>query len=66
MYFTATIPYLFMFALLIRAVTLEGANNGLSFYITPNWTKLTELAVSEVTLGCATAPLMVVASFGSI
>lgn len=39
-YFLAIFPYVIMIALLIRAVTLEGAINGIIFFIKPNWDKL--------------------------
>ncbi|XP_063994384.1 sodium-dependent nutrient amino acid transporter 1-like [Diachasmimorpha longicaudata] len=39
-YFLAIFPYIIMIALLIRAVTLEGAINGIIFFIKPNWDKL--------------------------
>ncbi|XP_020706820.2 sodium-dependent nutrient amino acid transporter 1-like [Athalia rosae] len=39
-YFLAIFPYIIMIALLIRAVTLEGAINGIIFFIKPNWEKL--------------------------
>lgn len=39
-YFLALFPYVVMTALLIRAVTLEGAVNGILFFITPNWEAL--------------------------
>ncbi|XP_076679954.1 sodium-dependent nutrient amino acid transporter 1 [Andrena cerasifolii] len=39
-YFLAIFPYVVMIALLIRAVTLEGAVDGILFLITPKWDKL--------------------------
>ncbi|PVD34253.1 hypothetical protein C0Q70_05521 [Pomacea canaliculata] len=40
MYFTATAPYLLMFVLLVRGVTLEGAAEGLKYYLLPDWQRL--------------------------
>lgn len=44
-YFTATFPYLVLFILLIRGVTLPGAGDGLYFYFVPNVTKLRDVQV---------------------
>lgn len=41
-YFLAIFPYVVMFALLVRAVTLEGAVDGILFFVTPKWEKLFE------------------------
>lgn len=38
----ALFPYVIMVALLLRAVTLEGAMNGIIFFIKPQWDKLFE------------------------
>jgi len=41
-WFTALFPYFVMAILLVRAVTLEGAMSGLSYYIHVDWEKLYE------------------------
>ncbi|XP_040563908.1 sodium-dependent proline transporter isoform X2 [Lepeophtheirus salmonis] len=44
-YFTATFPYLVLLILLVRAVTLDGAADGLKFYLVLDWSKLFNLGV---------------------
>ncbi|CAG4956519.1 unnamed protein product [Parnassius apollo] len=44
-YFLALFPYVVLFILLIRAVTLPGAGNGILFLITPEWGKILEIRV---------------------
>ncbi|XP_043281772.1 sodium- and chloride-dependent GABA transporter 1-like [Venturia canescens] len=39
-WFSALFPYVVLFILLARAVTLEGARDGLLYYITPRWEEL--------------------------
>ncbi|KAF2901807.1 hypothetical protein ILUMI_04380 [Ignelater luminosus] len=39
-YFLALFPYVIMFALLVRAVTLEGSAEGILYFIRPDWDKL--------------------------
>lgn len=44
-YVTAILPYVILIVLLIRSVTLDGAIDGIKFYITPNFEKLKEVKV---------------------
>ncbi|CAD5117142.1 DgyrCDS5948 [Dimorphilus gyrociliatus] len=39
-YFTSTFPYVVLTILLIKALTLPGASDGLLYFITPKWEKL--------------------------
>ena len=39
---TALYPYIVLTTLLIRAVTLPGAMEGIKFYLKPDWSKLME------------------------
>ncbi|XP_013392308.1 sodium-dependent serotonin transporter isoform X3 [Lingula anatina] len=39
-WFTATMPYIVLFILLIRGVTLEGSLSGILFYLRPEWDRL--------------------------
>ena len=51
MYFTATSPYVLMFVLLIRGVTLEGASTGLRYYLLPEWSRLLDPQVGDQLVG---------------
>ncbi|XP_072023363.1 sodium-dependent proline transporter-like [Amphiura filiformis] len=45
-YVTATFPYLVLFILLIRGLTLDGAWDGIVYYIKPDFKKLKDASVS--------------------
>ncbi|XP_014233935.1 sodium-dependent nutrient amino acid transporter 1-like isoform X1 [Trichogramma pretiosum] len=44
-YFLASFPYIVMLGLLIRAVTLEGAGEGILYFVRPQWDKLKDPSV---------------------
>jgi len=46
-YFTATYPYFVLVILLIKAATLEGAIDGIRFYMVPDWSRLSDIKVWE-------------------
>ncbi|CRK94128.1 CLUMA_CG007649, isoform B [Clunio marinus] len=69
-YFTATFPYIVLTALLIRALTLEGATDGILYLLSPEWNLLGSAevwgnAASQVfySFGTAYGPLIVLASY---
>ncbi|KAL6104831.1 slc6a9 [Pungitius sinensis] len=69
-YFTATFPYLVLTILFIRGITLEGAVNGIKYYLTPQWHKVLDAkvwgdAASQIfySLGCAWGGLITMASY---
>lgn len=49
-YFTATFPYLMLMVLLVRGLTLPGATSGITFYLYPDPTRLTDPQVTKIYL----------------
>uniref|UniRef100_A0A4W6CV13 Transporter n=1 Tax=Lates calcarifer TaxID=8187 RepID=A0A4W6CV13_LATCA len=69
-YFTATFPYVVLTILFIRGITLDGAINGIKYYLTPQWQKVLDAkvwgdAASQIfySLGCAWGGLITMASY---
>ena len=69
-YFTAIFPYLVIAILLVRGLTLEGAFDGLHFYLVPDWAKLKDpevwnTAANQIfySLGLAFGSLITLASY---
>lgn len=46
-YVTATLPYVFLVILFIRAITLPGSIDGIMYYVIPVWTRLADPKVSQ-------------------
>ncbi|CAL1676905.1 unnamed protein product [Lasius platythorax] len=71
-YFTALFPYVILTALLIRGVTLDGADEGVLWYIMPNFTTLKDAkmwadAASQIfySLGIGCGSLVTLASYSN-
>lgn len=45
MYVTAIFPYIVLFILFFRGITLEGAGQGIYYYIVPNFERLLDAKV---------------------
>ena len=49
-YFTATFPYVILIVLLVRGLTLDGYEDGIEFYVVPEWEKLKKAKVTFFTM----------------
>ncbi|KAL3861992.1 hypothetical protein ACJMK2_007998 [Sinanodonta woodiana] len=63
-YFTATFPYVILLILLVRGATLDGAIEGVKYFIIPEWEQLLDLKVWVAAAGQMFFSLSV--SFGGI
>ncbi|KAL5015469.1 hypothetical protein ScPMuIL_009739 [Solemya velum] len=63
-YFTATFPYVILLVLLVRGATLDGAIDGVEYFIIPKWEKLLDINVWVAAAGQMFFSLSV--SFGGI
>ncbi|RUS85457.1 hypothetical protein EGW08_006790, partial [Elysia chlorotica] len=63
-YFTATFPYVILLILLVRGCLLDGAADGVKFFIEPDWDKVLEIKVWVAAAGQMFFSLSV--SFGGI
>ncbi|KAK6965239.1 sodium- and chloride-dependent neutral and basic amino acid transporter B(0+) [Biomphalaria glabrata] len=63
-YFTATFPYVILLILLVRGSLLDGALDGVKFFIIPDWEKLADIKVWTAAAGQMFFSLSV--SFGGI
>ncbi|XP_060078471.1 sodium- and chloride-dependent neutral and basic amino acid transporter B(0+)-like [Ylistrum balloti] len=63
-YFTATFPYVILLILLVRGATLDGAIDGVIYFIVPKWEKLLDVNVWVAAAGQMFFSLSV--SFGGI
>uniref|UniRef100_A0A665WPY1 Transporter n=1 Tax=Echeneis naucrates TaxID=173247 RepID=A0A665WPY1_ECHNA len=69
-YVTATFPYFVLIVLIIRGATLEGSLQGVAFYLTPDWSRLSNAqvwndAASQIfySLGIGVGGLLSMASY---
>ena len=46
-YFTATFPYLVLIILVVNGALLDGAMDGIRFYMVPDWEQVTRMEVWE-------------------
>ena len=47
-YVTSLFPYLVLIVLFVRGITLEGAKEGIVYYLSPEWERLASATVSKL------------------
>ena len=47
-YITATAPYIFLTVMLVRGLTLDGSLDGIKYYVTPDFEKISHYEVSKL------------------
>jgi solute carrier family 6 GABA transporter-like protein 1 len=63
-YFTSMFPYVLLFILLARGLTLDGALDGIKYLVIPNWSRLTNSEVISLTI-CSAIQANVAENFPS-
>lgn len=64
-YFTALFPYVVLITLLVRGVTLEGAWDGIVYFVRPDWPKLLDANVRKLSQALFTFGSIFVSHFRS-
>ncbi|XP_052824442.1 sodium- and chloride-dependent glycine transporter 2 [Octopus bimaculoides] len=71
-YVAASLPYIFLFVLLIRGLTLPGSMDGIYYFVKPKWEKVTDVTVWKnaalqilLSIGIGTSALATLSSYNN-